>query len=127
MLSNAVCVPLRRPAATQVFAVSNCISTLPGVLAPLVVEALVDSPLGSVSGFRVAFALIGFGCGLPALLFFVCCFEAEPMALALMPQSDEGGSSVLPSETLALPPALLSNSAAAATVAPERDSERSAN
>lgn len=64
----------------QCFALGNAIATLPGILVPLIVEAL-RAHLGNLAGFRVAFALFGFGAGLPALLVLMCCFRAEPAHL----------------------------------------------
>ena len=67
-------------ASGQAFALSNTIATLPGIAAPLIVEACTNL-LGPVDGFRAAFALFGFGAGLPALAAFLCLFRAEPVDL----------------------------------------------
>ena len=64
--------------AGQAYAVSNTVATLPGVFAPLLAQVL-TTQLGDVAGFRVAFAIYGFGASIPALLLFVSCFSSEPV------------------------------------------------
>ena len=64
--------------AGQAYAVSNTVATLPGIFAPLLAQTL-TLQMGDVAGFRVAFAIYGFGASIPALILFVGCFSSEPV------------------------------------------------
>ena len=54
------------------------IATVPGMIAPLVVE-LFCSELGTSDGFRAAFGLMGLGVSVPAVALFVCRYTGQPV------------------------------------------------
>ena len=82
----------------QVFATSNCIGTVPGILCPLLVE-LITRRYGGAAGYRIAFAIFGFGVGVPALALFLTLFRAEPVRLRL--KGESAAAAAAPPETCA--------------------------